>query len=268
MAQNREKALADSLLAVRAGTGNITLIASGSTPRAGYTVFFEKAPLLIFPPQYILYQTPPEGPSAEVITPFIVTTSAGSSPLIKSLTVTDRNGSHRVTVSNEVPTFPTGEAADERAAVKPLKEVKLEKDLKEIEHKTWFKDLKDHSKDFEKAIALDKAHVIEKGVALEKGAGTDKAAALEKAFLEKPLVHDKSPNLEVLPAGGKPFEADIVKIQKDKDAAETPAQPNELGDVLNQLVDRLQALEGAAEGRPFIPLAERPEVGGGPAGPA
>ena len=50
--------------------GRVVLKAAGQKPTPGHEVRFEKAPLTVFPPQYVLLLIPPPGIINQVITPF------------------------------------------------------------------------------------------------------------------------------------------------------------------------------------------------------
>lgn len=57
------------LTAERRG-GWVTLRARGSNPTGGYTTFLGQAPMKILPPQFVLVNSPPDGPATQVVSGF------------------------------------------------------------------------------------------------------------------------------------------------------------------------------------------------------
>jgi hypothetical protein len=78
--------------------GDVIVIADGSHNRAGFKVFFERSPIEIFPPQFILKHKAPATDSASVITPFTETTSFRAGQKVDAVTVHDAKGKHVVKV--------------------------------------------------------------------------------------------------------------------------------------------------------------------------
>ena len=78
--------------------GEVTIIARGSNPTAGYEVRFEQLPIEIFPPQFSLLCIPPSGVVAQVVTPFEVTASFHAKEPIKKVTVHDADGKNETPV--------------------------------------------------------------------------------------------------------------------------------------------------------------------------
>ena len=79
----------------------VTIRATGMSPTAGYETKFVVSPLRIYPPQWLLAVKRPEGPAAQVLTPFDVTTSFKASNQIATLRITDATGQHDVHVEQE-----------------------------------------------------------------------------------------------------------------------------------------------------------------------
>lgn len=48
----------------------VTLRARGSNPTGGYTTYLAQAPMKILPPQFVLVNSPPEGPATQVVSVF------------------------------------------------------------------------------------------------------------------------------------------------------------------------------------------------------
>jgi len=72
--------------------------AEGETPSAGYQVSLERSMLDVYPPEFVLYWTPPGGFAADVLTPFQVTASFSAEEPVRHLTVRDADGAHEVAV--------------------------------------------------------------------------------------------------------------------------------------------------------------------------
>ena len=77
--------------------GAVIIFAMGWHPTAGYVDFFEKSPLRIFPPQFILRTIPP-GMAPQVLTPFAIWVMFGASDPIETVTVHDADGAHEIKV--------------------------------------------------------------------------------------------------------------------------------------------------------------------------
>jgi hypothetical protein len=80
--------------------GAVVIFAEGFNPTAGYTNYFEESPLEIYPPQFILRSIPPGGIVAQVLTPFAIWVSFGAREPIKTVTVHDDNGEHKIKVEH------------------------------------------------------------------------------------------------------------------------------------------------------------------------
>ena len=87
--------------ASQAPNEEVTIRATGTHPSAGYETKFVVSPLRIYPPQWLLAMKRPEGPVAQVLTPFDVTASFKASHQISSLRVSDAMGPHDVHVEQE-----------------------------------------------------------------------------------------------------------------------------------------------------------------------
>jgi hypothetical protein len=87
--------------ASQAPNEEVTIRAAGEHPTAGYETKFVVSPLRIYPPQWMLAVKKPDGPVAQVVTPFDVTTSFKGSGRIRSLRVSDDSGQHDVPVEQE-----------------------------------------------------------------------------------------------------------------------------------------------------------------------
>lgn len=76
----------------------VIIFAMGWHPTPGYVDFFEQSPIEIFPPEFILRTIPPSGMVPQVLTPFAIWVAFGASEPIKSVTVHDADGAHRIEV--------------------------------------------------------------------------------------------------------------------------------------------------------------------------
>jgi hypothetical protein len=83
--------------------GEVTIVARGENPSAGYETKLVQSPLRIWPPQHLLAVKPPDGPAATVMTPFEVTTSVKADDPIESVSVRDARGLQKVAVKREKP---------------------------------------------------------------------------------------------------------------------------------------------------------------------
>jgi len=81
----------------------VTIVAYGEHHTSGYKVALLQKPIDIFPPQYKLVHIEPSDPVAQVITPFTVSVSFHSKELLKSVTVEDGKGVHKVNVMESKP---------------------------------------------------------------------------------------------------------------------------------------------------------------------
>lgn len=77
---------------------DIFIVASGVHPTSGFDVTLEASPLDIFPPQFVLWHTPPRTPTLDVLTPFAVSARFESGKSINVVTVVDAYGKNRVPV--------------------------------------------------------------------------------------------------------------------------------------------------------------------------
>jgi hypothetical protein len=78
--------------------GEVIVKANGEAPTAGYQVKLVQDPKEIFPPQFSLQWKKPDGPAAQVVTPFEVTASFKAGNVVKTVSVTDARGAHTVKV--------------------------------------------------------------------------------------------------------------------------------------------------------------------------
>ena len=78
--------------------GEVIVKANGEAPTAGYQVKLVQDPKEIFPPQFSLQWKKPDGPAAQVVTPFEVTATFKAGDVVKTVTVTDGRGAHAVKV--------------------------------------------------------------------------------------------------------------------------------------------------------------------------
>ncbi|HMS41715.1 MAG TPA: hypothetical protein PKE69_15900 [Pyrinomonadaceae bacterium] len=76
----------------------VLIIAEGINRTSGYDNFFEQSPNLILPPQFILKQRKPSGPSLDVLTPFTARTLLQINTPVEEITVHDAQGSHQIVV--------------------------------------------------------------------------------------------------------------------------------------------------------------------------
>ena len=76
----------------------VIIFAMGWHPTPGYIDFFEQSPIDIFPPEFILRTIPPTGMVLQVLTPFAIWVMFGASEPIKTVTVHDADGAHKVQV--------------------------------------------------------------------------------------------------------------------------------------------------------------------------
>ena len=80
--------------------GIVTVTAAGQHSTAGYKTQLARDPAKSYPPKLILYRQPPDGPAAQVITPFTVCATFKASRPVNAIVVRDREGEHRVTVES------------------------------------------------------------------------------------------------------------------------------------------------------------------------
>ncbi len=78
--------------------GAVILFANGCHPTSGYEVSLERSLLAVYPPEFILYQIPPSGPVAQVVTPFSVCAWFAVTDPVETVAVHDANGRHAVEV--------------------------------------------------------------------------------------------------------------------------------------------------------------------------
>ncbi len=78
--------------------GAVIIFAEGWHPTSGYVDFFEQSPIDIYPPEFILWQIAPTGPTLDVITPFAIWVMFGAKEIIKTVRVTDADGTHEIKV--------------------------------------------------------------------------------------------------------------------------------------------------------------------------
>ena len=80
--------------------GVVTVTAAGEHATAGYKTQLARDPAKSYPPKLILYRRAPEGPAAQVITPFTVCATFKASRPANAIVVRDRDGEHHVTVES------------------------------------------------------------------------------------------------------------------------------------------------------------------------
>lgn len=78
--------------------GNVVIVAEGEFPSAGYKAFFRRSAIAIFPPEFSFVWVPPDGPAAQVITPFRESTYFKAVEPVETVTVHDADGRHEVKV--------------------------------------------------------------------------------------------------------------------------------------------------------------------------
>lgn len=83
----------------RPDSQRVHLTAEGMTPRAGYRVWLERSPLSVFPPEYVLRQSPPDGFAADMMTPFRVEASFPAEVPVDEVIVHDAAGRRPVPVT-------------------------------------------------------------------------------------------------------------------------------------------------------------------------
>src|SRR5688572_26734425 len=76
----------------------VIIFAFGWHPTPGYIDFFEQSPIDIFPPEFIFRTIPPWGMVPQVLTPFATWVMFGASEPIKTVTVHDADGAHKIEV--------------------------------------------------------------------------------------------------------------------------------------------------------------------------
>src|SRR4030095_10302421 len=77
----------------------VIIFAMGWHPTPGHVDFFEQSAITIFPPEFILRTIPPSGIVLQVLTPFAIWVMFGASEPIKTVTVHDADGAHKVQVA-------------------------------------------------------------------------------------------------------------------------------------------------------------------------
>jgi hypothetical protein len=82
----------------RQGRDDVTIVARGENPTAGYQVQLVQRPVKGYPPQYMLARKKPDGIVAQVIKPFEVTASFKATSAVKKVVVTDGAGEHEINV--------------------------------------------------------------------------------------------------------------------------------------------------------------------------
>ena len=76
----------------------VRIVAVGFNPTAGYSNYFERLPIDKFPPEYAFYSVKPDGPAADVVTPFQVMVEFLSFENVPSVTIHDADGRHDIPV--------------------------------------------------------------------------------------------------------------------------------------------------------------------------
>ncbi len=90
----------------------VIIFAFGWHPTPAYTDFFEQSMIEIFPPEFIFHSIPPGWMVPQVLTPFSIWVMFGASEPIKTVTVHDADGEHRIDVEQTPDTLA---AANQRA---------------------------------------------------------------------------------------------------------------------------------------------------------
>jgi hypothetical protein len=78
--------------------GEVTVKATGEHRTGGYETKLVMSPLRIYPPQWMLAVKKPDGPAAQVITPFEAAASFKAGEPVKAIHVSDAGGKHEVIV--------------------------------------------------------------------------------------------------------------------------------------------------------------------------
>lgn len=91
--------------------GAVVIFAEGFNPTPGYTNVFEQSPIEIYPPQFILRSVPPGGFTTQVLTPFSIWVMFGASRPVKTVTVVDGAGSHKIDVE-QTPDLKAAETTE------------------------------------------------------------------------------------------------------------------------------------------------------------
>jgi hypothetical protein len=78
--------------------GTVYLFASGVVPTGGYDISLNQRPERIYPPNFQIKITPPDGVAIQVITPFTVQAKFGARDPIPAVMIMDSKGRHRVPV--------------------------------------------------------------------------------------------------------------------------------------------------------------------------
>lgn len=78
--------------------GNVVIVAEGKFPSAGYKGFFRRSAIAIFPPEFSFVWVPPDGPAAQVVTPFRESTYFKAVEPVETVTVHDADGRHEIKV--------------------------------------------------------------------------------------------------------------------------------------------------------------------------
>jgi hypothetical protein len=79
--------------------GTVFIFGNGVHPTSGYRTYFKKSAITIWPPQHSLMCEKPDGASPQVLTPFLVCTSFKAEEKVEFVIVHDKNGKHRVNVT-------------------------------------------------------------------------------------------------------------------------------------------------------------------------
>lgn len=81
--------------------GKVKVTARGQHPTAGWKTDFEQLPQRIYPPEFKLVCQSPDGPAAQVISPFETSVEFTASGIVRRVTITDARGRHRVPVTQK-----------------------------------------------------------------------------------------------------------------------------------------------------------------------
>ena len=81
--------------------GKVVIFAEGEHPTGGWKVAFEQLPIRIYPPEFRLVCSRPEGPAIQVMTPFETQTSFRADRPVPHVVVHDGAGRHKLPVDQK-----------------------------------------------------------------------------------------------------------------------------------------------------------------------
>jgi hypothetical protein len=88
----------------------VIIFAFGLHPTPGYADFFEQSPIDVFPPEFIFRSIPPGGFFPQLMTPFAIWVAFGASEPVKTVTVHDADGAHKITIEQMPKTLAAAPA--------------------------------------------------------------------------------------------------------------------------------------------------------------